>query len=421
MTEKRLSELIAPHFYDVHWDIWRNKHTHYWFKGGRGSTKSSFVSQEIILNMMNPENKYSEAVVMRKVADTLRESVFEEYQTAISRLGADELWRSRVAPMTLEYLPTGQRIHFRGADKPRKLKSTTVKDPFFIKYVHYEEVDEFDNPEDIRSINQSLLRGATGQKVFYSFNPPKSASNWANQFVEQQGVRDDTYVNESTYLTVPREWLGNAFIAEAEATKLLNPTVYAHEYMGEVVGTGAEVFSNVETRAISDEEFANFETINRGLDFGFGADPSAYVESYFDQKHRILYLLDEFVGGGISNSQLADEINKRNPEHHTVVTDRELRTVSELTNLNTGLRLQMAKKGPDSRRHGIKFLQDLTAIVIDPRRTPNAHREFTQFELGADRFGNLRGDYPTTDDHTIDSVRYQLERYSVQGGFKAWK
>ncbi|QVV90832.1 PBSX family phage terminase large subunit [Weissella tructae] len=409
----RLSDLIAPSFFDAYRDLQDEAYTHWWFQGGRGSTKSSFVSVLLIKGIMTDST--ANVVVLRQVADTLRGSVFEQYQWAIDKLGVSHLWKTRVNPLELEYRPTGQRIVFKGADKPAKLKSIKFKRGY-AKYIHYEEVAEFKGSEAIRSINQSIIRGGKSQMAIYTYNPPKSATNWVNAYVTEQATRSDTYVHSSTYLTVPPEWLGEAFIAEAEETKRINPTVYEHEYLGNVVGTGAEVFTNITSRELSDEEHATFDKIYRGLDFGFAADPLAYVEWYYDKARKRLYAVSEVFGTGLSNERSVRDISHINKMNELVIADSaEPRTIAEFR--DKGLKVRPAKKGPGSVEHGIKWLQDLNEIIIDPARTPNIHREFTGYELETDANGNLRGQYPDKNNHSIDATRYAIEQIATRAKF----
>ena len=402
----RLSALIAPSFFDVYVLLKSGTYTHWWLKGGRGSTKSSFISVFLIMGVMADAD--ANVVVLRQVADTLRSSVFEQYQWAIEKLGVSHLWKTRVNPLELEYLPTGQRIVFKGADKPAKLKSIKFKRGF-AKFIHYEEVAEFKGSEAIRSINQSIIRGGQGQMAIYTYNPPKSATNWVNQYVTDQATRDDTYVHSSTYLSVPPEWLGEAFITEAEETKRINPDVYAHEYLGEVVGTGAEVFTNITSREITNDEAGSFDKIYRGLDFGFAADPLAYVEWYYDSARKRLYAVNEVYGTGLSNDRATTDINNVNNMNDLIIADSaEPRTIAEFR--AKGLKVRPARKGPGSVEHGIKWLQDVNEVIIDPRRTPNIHREFTGYELDTDANGNLRGQYPDKNNHSIDATRYAIEQ-----------
>lgn len=401
----KLTDLIAPSFYKVHRAIKKNQYAHYWLKGGRGSTKSSFVSVEVVKGIMDDQN--ANATVLRKVASTLRGSVYDQYLWAIDKLGVSHLWKESVSPLQITYLPTGQKIVFKGADKPKKVKSSKFR-VGYSKYLHYEEIDEFNNAEEIRTINQSLVRGGPNIQVFYTFNPPKSQNNWANTEVENQNVRKDTMVHSSDYLSVPEEWLGDQFIADAEHLKETNENAYNHEYLGQVVGTGAEVFTNLTFREIEDEEIARFDTTYRGLDFGFAADPLHYMENYYDKTRKRLYIYIEIHKTAMKNAIAVNAIKEVNPRNQRITADSaEPRTISEFEDL--GLRIDPAKKGPGSVDHGIKFLQDMNEIIIDRGRCPNTAREFEGYEIERDTHGNLKGTYPDKDNHSIDTARYSLE------------
>lgn len=399
----RLTEVIAPAFYGLYWDVTDCRHTHYWLKGGRGSTKSSFTSVMIVLGMM--QDAEANAVVVRKVGLYLKDSVYEQLVWAIDKLGVSALWHCKLSPLELVYIPTGQRILFRGADKPKKLKSTKVHKGY-IRYVWYEECDEFNGIEEIRTINQSLLRGGSRFTVFYTYNPPKSQRSWVNAEVLTE--QTDKLVHHSTYLSVPKEWLGEQFIIEAEHLRDTKPEMYAHEYMGEVTGTGGTVFPNVDIRRIPDEEKAAFDRIRRGIDFGYAADPLVYVVCHYDKKHKRLYIFDEIYKQGLSNARAAELIKAKGAYEQAIICDSaEPKSIAELRSY--GLRVRGAKKGPDSVEYGIKFLQSLEEIVIDNIRCPNAAEEFLNYELEPDGNDGFKDGYPDKNNHAIDAVRYAME------------
>lgn len=402
--EVSLKDLIAPQFYSIHWDILEGKHTHYKMYGGRGSTKSSFVSIEIIYGMMQDPN--ANAACFRKVKDTLAESVFEQLLWAIDALEVSHLWKVTLSPLRLTYKPTGQRIVFRGCDDPNKSKSIKVRKGYF-KYIWYEERAEFPGDEDERKINQSLMRGGDKYVVFYTWNPPKSLNSWVNQDVLEE--REDTLCNHSTYLTVPREWLGEQFFIEAEELRKRKILAYRHEYLGEAIGNGGKVFDNITIRKITDEEIAMFDKIRQGLDFGFAADPLAYERMHLNKKQRRLYIFGEVYQTNLRSSKAVEYIKILNPENKIITADsEEPRSIDTFNEL--GLRVVGAKKGPGSVDHGIAYLSDdLDEIIIDPVRCPNAAREFNSYELEKDKNGNFKGGYPDKDNHSIDAVRYGLE------------
>lgn len=399
----KLSDIIAPSFYGVHKDIKQQRHTHYWLKGGRGSTKSSFASTEIILGMMKDKN--ANCVALRKVGMNLKDSVYEQLEWAIKMLGVEMYWQSKLSPLELIYIPTGQRIIFRGADKPRKIKSTKFRNGY-CKYIWYEEVDEFGGMEELRTINQSLMRGGESFCVFYSYNPPQSQRNWVNEEVLKQ--RADRLVHHSNYLDVPRNWLGEQFYIEADHLKAVNEKAYNHEYMGEVTGTGGEVFTNIVLRPIVDDEIKLFDRIARGLDWGYATDPFHYTVNHYDKTRRRLYIFHEIHAVGMSNRKAAQLIKIENAWNKEIVCDSaEPKSIAEVSEY--GLRVRGAKKGPDSVEYGIKWLQDLEAIIIDPVRCPNTAREFYGYELEKDSNGEFKANFPDKNNHSIDAVRYSRE------------
>ncbi|GFZ30740.1 terminase large subunit [Clostridium zeae] len=408
MKAINLRSIIAPSFYEAHKHIKRRLHTHYWFKGGRGSAKSSFISIEIILNLMKDSLKgeITNGVVFRRVKDVLRGSVFEQMLWAIEKLGVNNEWEVNYSPLKLTYKPTGQVILFKGADNPKKLKSIKVSKGY-LKYIWYEEVDEFEDYDKIRNINQSLMRGGPYFFVFYSFNPPESQKNWTN--IEVLEERKDKFVHHSTYLMVEKEWLGEQFIIEAEHMKKVNLNKYEHDYLGRVTGNGGEVFRNLTIREITKEEIEVFDRLKNGLDFGYAADPLAYLLMNYDKTRKRLYIFGEIYKVQLSNSKAVEEIKKLNPSNKRITADSaEPRTINEFKKL--GLNIAGAKKGPDSVEHGLKFLsEELEEIIIDPVRCPNAKREFLGYELEKDKVGNFKGEYPDKNNHTIDAARYGME------------
>lgn len=398
-----LTDVIAPSFYEVHKDLKNNRYVHYWLKGGRGSTKSSFVSCEIILGIMRDPT--ANALVLRKVKDTLKDSVFEQLVWAIDKLGVSEYWSVKHSPLEITYIKTGQKILFRGADKPKKIKSTKVAKGY-IKYIWYEEVDEFSGVEEIRMINQSLMRGGEMFVAFYSFNPPKSVRSWVNQ--EITFVRSDRKVHHSNYLTVPREWLGEQFFIEAEHLRKVNQKAYDHEYGGEVNGTGGEIFTNVKVRPISDAEIASFDRIRRGIDWGYAVDPFHYGVMHYDKTRKRLYIFFEIHKVGLANRKAAQLVKTENKRNRPITCDSaEPKSIDEFKEY--GIRIKGAEKGPDSVEYGIKFLQDLEEIIIDGERCPNTAREFLNYEYEKDNNGNFKSKYPDKDNHSIDMTRYAME------------
>lgn len=402
MKTVRLSDVVAPHFYALHCDIMRHGHTYYWLEGGRGSTKSSEISLEIPqLLIKNPE---CHAVVLRKVGNTIKNSVYPQIQWGIDTLGLTSKFRFKTSPHEITYRKTGQKILFFGVDDPQKIKS--IKLPFgYIGIAWFEELDQFSGMEEIRNLNQSLLRGGPKFWEFCSFNPPKSQNNWVNE--EKLSDDPDRFVHHSTYLGVPRTWLGERFFEDAEKLKQKNELAYRHEYMGEVTGTGGAVFDNVEDMAMPDEQVAAFDRLYFGLDFGFAVDPLAFICMHYDKKHRELYIYGELYGQKMTNRMAAQRIKPLLHGHPVTADSAEPKSIAEMRDF--GLRVDGAKKGPDSIDYGMRWLQSLEKIHIDKRRAPNAYREFIGYEYERNREGQFISAYPDKNNHAIDAVRYGLE------------
>ena len=409
MSDIRLSEKIGSAFYDVAHDVFHNGHTHYDFSGGRGSLKSSTVSVLVPLLLIN--NPGTHALVLRKVANTIRDSVYAQYIWAIGELGMAAYWEAKVSPMELIYKPTGQKIMFRGADDPMKIKS--IKVPFgYIAVTHFEEKDQFAGRAEIRAILQSTMRGGSKYWNFESYNPPISRDNWANK--DSLEERTDRLCHKSTYLQAPPEWLGGQFFAEAEHLKATDERAYQHEYLGIPVGTGGNVFDNLELREITDEEMSHFDHIYQGVDYGWFPDPFAFIRLHYDRARETIYLMDEIYQNKLTNEASGNIIIQRGYKDAYITCDSaEPKSVADYRAM--GLPAKAAVKGPGSVDYGMKWLQR-RKIVIDRKRTPNAYNEFVNYEYDRNKDGDIISGYPDENNHLIDATRYAVERISRRMG-----
>ena len=398
-----------------HWairDIRDKEHLEYVFKGGRGSTKSTTVGMTIVELMKN--NHDIHAVVCRKVGNTIKDSVYNKIKWAIGKQEFTEKFDSKLSPMEITLKATGQKIYFRGADDPDKIKS--INPEFgYIGILWFEELDQFAGPEEIRKIEQSAIRGGNLAWIFKSFNPPKTMNNWANKYVLEP--KENRIVHSSTYLDVPKGWLGQPFIDEAEHLKEVNPNAYEHEYMGIANGNGGNVFEYLEIRDITDEEIVRMDRIFAGVDYGWYPDAFCYLRTYYDSAREKIYLIDELYVNKWSNSKTADWIKKKGYDDYTMICDSaEPKSVNDFR--DAGLPARGAIKGPGSIEYGFKFLQTKT-IVIDPKRTPNAYKEITEYEYDRDKEGNVISGYPDGNDHAISALRYAYEPLFNRRGYSA--
>ncbi len=400
------AELIAKSFVDVYRDIREERHGEYVLKGGRGSLKSSFAALIVIDRIKR--NPKEHALALRQVGETLKDSVYTKLIWAINVLGLDGEFETKLSPFEIVRKSTGQKIYFRGADDPSKLKSIT---PAFgyIGVLWLEELDQFRGAEAVRMIEQSALRGGDRAIVIKTFNPPKTKSSWANKYCLTQ--KETRLVHHSVYTDAPKEWLGKRFIEEAEFLRDTNYDAYEHEYLGVCNGSGGMVFDNVVLREISDEEIANFDRVYMGIDWGWYPDPFRFVKMSYLASERRLIIFDEISGNKLKNIEIAEKLR----EHNVTGADRITadsggegpKSIDDLHSM--GFSIRGAIKGPGSVEYSMKWLASLSEIVIDSRRAPHAAREFSEYEYDRDREGEVISAYPDRDNHSIDAVRYATE------------
>ena len=364
--------------------------------------------------MSNPS---MHALCIRNVKDTLKDSVFEQIKWGIDKLGVSDRFKCTTSPLKIVYRPTGQTIYFRGADDPIKIKS--IKPPFgYIGIVWFEEFDQYAGESAIRNMRQSAIRG-TDEKgesksiIFETFNPPPTAQAWANQYVadiesranDPERAKSGTEILHTSYTDVPIEWLGQEFVEEAEELKRNNPRAYANEYLGEVTGTGGNVFENLEIRDISNDEIKNFDKAKQGLDWGYYPDPTAFVRLHYDSSKMIIYIFDEIKRLKTGNEELL-EVFKEFKDYQTIADNAEEKSIAFFR--SNGYNMRACVKGPGSVDYGIKWLASRFKIVIDRKRCPETAKEFEMYEYLKDKDGNFISGYPDENNHFIDAVRYAL-------------
>ena len=419
-----IKDSIIPMYDAILDDVLNHKHTHYVGAGGRGSTKSSFFGGICIpLLIIAFSHLGIHAICFRKVGNTIQNSIFAQVTWGIYQLGLESLFHiPKTYSSPIVYKPTGQRILFMGMDDPNKVKS--VKLPFgYIGITWWEELDQFAGENEIRKVLQSTMRGGKLFWDFRTFNPPISKLNWANEYAEQCEIySDDTLVVRNTYLDVPVDWLGEQFFKEAEELKQKNERAYIHEYLGVAIGTGGDVFPNVEdmdmsvlvdNAGIKVPMWQTFDHIYNGIDWGFAKDPFRFVRMHFDAKKLDLYIFREYntlkTRNAVVFKELYEEKKLLKKEELVVADSAEEKSVADFRAY--GAFIRPTEKGPESVRYGIKWLQGLNHIYIDKRLCPMTYFEFSTYEYEQDKDGNFISAYPDANNHSIDAVRYALSKY----------
>lgn len=399
------AELISASFIDLYRDVRDGGHKEYILKGGRGSAKSSFAALVIIERML--QRKEEHCLAMRQIGVTLKDSVFAKLKWAIEILGVGDQFEFRQSPLEIIRIATGQKIYFRGADDPGKLKS--IAPSFgYIGMLWFEELDQFQSESAVRNLEQSVLRGGDGV-VFKSFNPPKSKNNWANKMCEIP--KAGRLIHHSDYLSVPKKWLGKRFIDEAAYLKETNPSAYEHEYLGKCNGSGGLVFENVKIREISQSEINGFGRVYNGIDWGWFPDPFRFCRCGYIAAERRLYIFDEISGNKLSNERITELLKEKGIGYQDRITaDSGGEGPKSIDDLKSeGFFIRGAVKGPGSVEYSMKWLCGLREIIIDNKRCPCTAKEFLEYEFDKDKNGDVIGGYPDRDNHSIDAVRYAME------------
>ena len=403
--------------------ICTHKYERYTFTGGRASCKSSFISLVIVILIVMFPN-YN-ALIIRKTANTLRRSVFEQIVWAINKLGLAgrfKIPKSKTAALPITYTRKDgrtQNIIFAGSDDPEKLKSIKIAQGYFA-ILWVEEKTEL-KPQELQNIRISALRGGDKFYIFESFNPPSATRHWCNAEARQDDP--NRLVIHTTYEDIPREWLGDAIMHDIEQTKKNNPKAYENIYLGIATGTGRNIFENITLREITDDEIGKFDYFYNGVDFGYYPDPFAFVAMSYNEKEARLYIFDELYLLKHGNFEAYNALKKHmEAQGQDIGRDRitadsaEPKSIADFRNFGADMR--GAIKGRGSLEAGFKWLQSLHEIVIDPARAPHAADEFTLYEYEIDkRTGEIMTGYPQGQpDHALAAVRYALEEVWRHGG-----
>lgn len=374
-------------------------------KGGRGSIKSNFwaaVAEETIYN--DPQ---AHVVFTRRYKTDLRGSVYNQFIKTVTRHDRLEDWEFTTSPMEATYKKTGQKVLFVGCDKPISLKSYNL--PFgYVKLLIHEECDEMAGVEQMDSVEDTFLRNDTPALDIKVFNPPESINNFMNIYAQDCINKEKCLVHHSYYYNVPVEWLGQRFFDRANWFKEHKPRYYANNYLGEVTGTGGLVFDNIEERTITQEEADSLTYRYYGLDFGY-EHPQAFMEVAYDSETEILYIISEVVKKRMKQEEFAREItNYKNVE--IICDSARPDLIRDYSDYGFDV-IGATKRWKGGGRAAVwEWLRQREKIVIDPERTPHAHKEFTRCEFEKLKDGTFSSAYPTLDEDCIMSCGYAMNR-----------
>lgn len=405
----RLSDKVTKEFYESY-KVFNDKNVLEMVEyGGRGGGKSSNVFIFPILRIIKEP---VDCLVLRKVATTIRTSVFSQVIWCINHLELSHLFKVNYSRMEIIYLPRGNGFYFKGADDPMKIKS--LKTLYPVAMTIFEEVDQFKSWDEVDHIKQSVLRGEIDHfKLIYLFNPPRNKFHWCNQ-KWLFGNTDGIYVHCSNYTQNPK--LPKQFVKEALKAKEENEARYRWVYLGEPIGSDVTPFPKlIVEKELSQELIDSFDNIRQGLDWGYGGDAFSMCRTHYDKRNRTIYVFGEIYGCGLSNANTSSRILKNKWNDYPITCDSaEPKSIDDY--IERGIKAYKTKKGPGSVETGFRWLGDCT-IIVCRKRCPNAARELQMADFKVDKDGNLTSKIEGQD-HFLDSLRYAYETEYNHNGMK---
>ena len=382
-------------------DFWHTRKRYRVVKGSRGSKKSKTAALNRIVRILDmPEANY---LCVRRYANTIRDSIYADTLWAIHRLGLDNRFHWTMSPLEIQYIPTGQKILFRGLDDGLKITSTTV-DKGFLCFVDIDEAYEIIE-SDFEKLEMTV-RGALPEGYFKQltllFNPWSATSWLKKRFFDNPDP--NVFTKTSTYQC--NEWLDDSDREVFDLMRMNNPRRYRIEGEGEWGIAEGLIYENVAFEDFSVEDLRKKPGIKSafGLDFGF-TDPNAFVCMLLYREDHTIYVFDEWYGTGATNQEIAARIMEMGYGGQRIICDcAEPKSIAELC--DAGIKAVPSRKGRDSVTHGIQLIQNYK-IVVHPRCKEFSH-EIQNYCFEKNRQGEYTGRPDHEFSHGMDAMRYGI-------------
>lgn len=219
---------------DIYFNLLSNDSRYLILYGGSGSGKSIFAVQKILIRCLSEPG--SRFLVIRKVANTIQNSVYKAFTDLISQYNISSLVTTNKSNLSFHF-NNGSEILTTGLDDVEKLKSIQGITSIWIEEATELEKKDFDQI-DLR------LRGETiGYKQFIITFNPIDETHWIKAELFDKEL-DNRTICHSTYLD-------NKFI-DAEYIKLLTERIAGDENLYRIyvkgewgrIKTGAEFYSS---------------------------------------------------------------------------------------------------------------------------------------------------------------------------------
>ena len=388
--------------------FWRFKGRYKVVKGSRASKKSSTQSLKVIMEIM--ENSCVNWLVVRKTERTLRDSCFAQLKWAMRQLKVERYFKCSVSPLEITYIPTGQKILFRGLDDPLKVTSITVEVGALCR-LWVEEAYEIMSEDAFNRLDESIrgqLPNGMYHQVVLTFNP------WSDRHWLKKRFFDEPSEN---VLALNTNYMCNEFLGESDLELFeemkKNPKRYKVAGLGEWGVVDGLVYENWKEQDFSIDEVRKLPGVKAifGLDFGYTTDQTALFCGVVDAAERRLYVFDELYERALTNRAIAERVQRLGYAKEAIIADcAEPKSITELREFGL-TRTRASKKGADSILNGVQRIQDYE-IIVHPRCV-NFLTEISQYQWGKDRFGKYTGKPEDDNNHLMDAMRYAFEKFAV--------
>lgn len=389
---------------------WNYKGRYRVVKGGRGSKKSTTTALWIIYNMM----KYplANTLVIRRVFNTHKDSTYTQLKWASNILKVSHLWKFSKSPLEATYIPTGQKILFRGLDDPMSITSITVEHGHLC-WCWFEEAFQVMNEDDFNKVDMSIrgeLPKGYFKQITLSFNP------WSEKHWLKKRFFD---AEDEDVLAITTNYACNEFLGEDdkklfEKMKINNPRRYNIEGLGNWGIAEGLVYSNFEELDFDIEEIKKRKNIKSafGLDFGYTNDPTAFICSLVDLDNMEIFIFDEHYQKAMSNKMIVDMIKYKGYAKERIIGDSsEPKSIDDIKKQGI-YRIKGARKGKDSILNGIQYIQDFK-IYVHPK-CENTIIELSNYVWDT-KDGNAINKPIDDYNHLMDALRYSLEDIRLGG------
>ena len=385
----------------VYLPAFNNKKLYKIFYGGAGSGKSVSIAQMLILSIMSSRNAGRKILIVRKVGNSIKDSVFSEIVYWIRKWGLYPEFDIPSGKAGFDITcHNGNMFIFKGLDDVEKIKSIQGLEKIWI-----EEASEI-TENDWKQLNLRI-RGVENKQFILSFNPISDRLWLKKYFFDEPSefVKNNSYILKTTYKD-------NRFLTQSDIDVIEDnkndPVFYAIYAQGNWGVIGNLVFPSSSYKIEKCPKQATFyDVIYYGVDFGFN-HPSAFVKGgikFNDNGIIDIYAIDNLEIRYKTNEEFAKIIIPRMSENGIIYMESaEPDRIKEFRE-KFGISVRPVTKYKGSVLASINFLKQ-NRLHIDPG-CQDLVNEITTYKWKIDRFSGEAMDEPVDmHDDSLDALRY---------------